>query len=215
MFLIELQCLPPLCVYTKGILHKKILFEQFENYQKRSFRNRIHLMGPNGPVLFSIPLKKGKNEQQPITKVAIANDCDWLRDFRNKLKACYGRSPYFSFYADELISVFQQHQTYLFTLNKALFEWSVSKMELPIQHAFTTEFVDEVGTGLVDLRNCIRPVEVSDLCNYSFEYVHVFDETNTFIPHLSIIDLLFCAGPESIIVLQRALETMCNEGLQK
>ncbi|MFT4565424.1 MAG: hypothetical protein ACI9FN_000377, partial [Saprospiraceae bacterium] len=62
-FLIESQCLAPVPTY-QILRHKdNAIIEVHENYQKRSFRNRFIVAGPNGIEGFTIPLMKGKNQR--------------------------------------------------------------------------------------------------------------------------------------------------------
>ncbi|MFK7980892.1 MAG: WbqC family protein, partial [Saprospiraceae bacterium] len=75
--LIELHYFPSIQYFSKFFLHPSVVLEQHENYIKRSFRNRTHIASANGQLRLSIPLEKGKNQQQSIKEVRISYDEHW------------------------------------------------------------------------------------------------------------------------------------------
>ena len=94
--LIESQCLPPIPSLQRFFQKKTVWIEVHENYQKRSFRNRFQLAGPNGVERFSIPLAKGKNQGQQISQVQIAYDDDWIRTLSGMFQTNYGSARFMS-----------------------------------------------------------------------------------------------------------------------
>ncbi|NJN78366.1 MAG: WbqC family protein [Saprospiraceae bacterium] len=101
--LIESQYFPPLAYFSVLLKHEKVWIEQFENYQKGSYRNRCHIATANGLLRLSIPLEKGKNNQTCIKEVKIHNDTNWQIQHWRAIKSAYGNAPYFEYYADELL----------------------------------------------------------------------------------------------------------------
>ncbi len=66
---------------------------------------------------------------------------------------------------------------------------------------FTTTFYKNVPEDIFDFRNRISPKEKASFPDPDFDvlpYVQVFAEKHGFLPNLSILDLLFCTGPEAI-----------------
>ena len=54
------------------------------------------------------------------------------------------------------------------------------------------------------MRDTIHPKKMFPFCDYIFEpkpYYQVFESRYGFIPDLSILDLLFNMGPESVLIL--------------
>ena len=72
--IIELQYFPSISFFAILLQFDQILIEQHDNYQKRTYRNRCHIASANGLLRLSVPLEKGKNNQQTIRDVKIAND---------------------------------------------------------------------------------------------------------------------------------------------
>ena len=118
--LVETMSLPPIPVVHTIVRHSQLLLEAHEHYQKRSFRNRIYVNGPQGITLFTIPLEKGKNEQMVITDVRIANNESWAPHLLKLIRSCYGSAPYFDYIFDELHDLFQKKWDFLWDQPKIL-----------------------------------------------------------------------------------------------
>jgi len=205
MILIESQCLPPLSFFCEVLNSPGILVEQCENYQKRSFRNRLYILAAQGVKLLTIPLTKGKNEQLPIKEVQISYSTNWPLYFDKVITSCYGNAPFFQYYKDDLLAHFYRRPKLLFGLNNDLMNWILSCLDIDIDIRHTTEYRSGYPPEINDLRNKISPHISIHTSKYLVKYEQVFLETNTFIPNLSIIDLLFCMGPESVILLKNAV----------
>ena len=115
--LIESMLFPPIPAIGAIVKHSAFIFEACENYQKRSFRNRFYIAGPNGIELCSIPLLKGKHQKQLIKDVQIAYYEDWHVGLLRQIQACYGSAPYFDFLFPELEHLFTRKYDLLFDLN--------------------------------------------------------------------------------------------------
>lgn len=205
--LIELAYFPPVQFFSKLFRHSLVLIEQCENYNKGSYRNRCHIAGPNGLMRLSVPLVKGKNERQNIRQVRIAYEEPWQRQHWNSIQTAYGSAPYFEFYAEPLRSVLLSHFTYLFDLNWDLLQVLLSFIPIPGHLELTEKYQPVVPSGLIDLRNTLSPRRKKQENDPHFKptpYPQVFLEKNGFIPNLSILDLLFCTGPEASIYLERS-----------
>ena len=137
IILVESQCCPPISLFQWIIEHDTILIEQHENYQKRSYRNRFYINGPQGKLLFSIPLCKGKNEQQNIKAVEISYHDSWDIQLSKIVQTNYGSAPYFDFYYDSLLSIFTKRPQYLFDLNTQLLKWFLKSTQLDKNIEFT------------------------------------------------------------------------------
>ena len=64
------------------------------------------------------------------------------------------------------------------------------------------------GGDTLDFRNSIFPKKHRQKEDGAFKPVHysqVFEDKNGFIPNLSILDLLFCTGPQAILILENSV----------
>ena len=192
--LIELQYLPPVSTFCYLLAASAVYFEACEHYQKGSYRNRCEIAGPNGRMRLSIPLLKGKHEGQPIREVQLAYFENWPKQHWQSIKTAYGSSPFFIHYSDAFRDILLARQDTLWALNLAMMKqilaflgWS---QELPI---FESDVYMLGGAAdVVDCRELISPQ--SSPLNLQ-PYVQVFTDKHGFLPNLSILDLLFCAGP--------------------
>ena len=195
---IETQYLPPISYFAVLLKQQSISIEQYENYQKGSYRNRCHIATANGILRLSIPLEKGKNNQLPIKEVKIYNHDNWQTQHWRAIKSAYGKSPFFEFYADELAPFFQKKYDYLLDWNMDLLHFMIENIGLPVEIKRTDNYVEKTD-NLQDFRNLISPKRKTSFHN--IYYGQVFEDKHGFLPDLSILDLLFCKGPEAILII--------------
>ncbi len=199
-FLIESQCLAPVPTY-QILRHKdNAIIEVHENYQKRSFRNRFLVAGPNSIEGFTIPLVKGKNQRMKISSVQIAYDEDWMRDLSRMLQTNYGSAPFYQHYIDSLQSVFDRREQYLLDLNMNLLQWTLKVLRLNTTLQRSNEYQSTPSSEVLDLRNDITPKSLKER-KTNVIYNQVYEERHGFIPNLSILDMIMCCGPETASLL--------------
>ncbi len=174
-------------------------FEVSDNYQKQSYRNRTEIYGANGKMALTVPVSYSQNNRQLYKNVKIANEESWQIQHLKSLQSAYSMSPFFEFYIDELIPLFENPFEYILDFNLKCFEVLLSALQLHIEPMYTSTFEKE-PIGKTDFRNLAkRTVKVS-----SFEpYTQVFTEKHGFISNLSILDLLFNEGPNTELYLKR------------
>lgn len=201
--LIELQYLGSVDYYATMLAQGHVIFEQHENYSKRTFRNRCHILGTNGVLKLSIPLEKGKNQQQPIRQTKIAYTNGWQRQHWRSITSAYGNAPFFEFYKDDLIAIFESQTTYLFDFNLKLMEYIIEMLQLEIDISFSKNYQKIFDNDIVNGRNLFSATKPKTIDNIKpIEYPQVFEEKFGFVPHLSILDLMFCQGPSSYQILE-------------
>lgn len=200
ILLIESQYFAPISFYSTLEANSNIVFEQFEIYQKRSFRNRCIIAGANGPVTLSIPLHEGREQKRLIRDIRIANQYDWQDQHWKTIVSSYNRSPWFEYYKSSLEKFYVKRFEFLFDWNFALFEWTIQKLEMDILADATDHFEKQYDDQQwLDLRNKLLPKNYQQF--KSPHYSQVFMERSGFLPNLSILDLLFCEGRNSMKLL--------------
>jgi len=207
--LLDLQYLPCLQYWTKLLAHPTVYLEQHENFVKSSYRNRCHIAGVNGPLRLSIPLAKGKNEQQNIRQVVLSEQDHWRSRHWHSIRSAYGNAPYWDYYADQLEPHFKNKTSCLFDFNYQLFQTVYQLLGLTTEIKLTESYQSTPSADqLVDFRGGIHPKPhraKPDAQFKSIPYPQVFSEKNGFLPNLSIVDLLFCTGPEAPLLLEQMI----------
>ena len=172
-----------------------------ENYNKSSYRNRMEIATSNGKLILSIPLLRGKHQGQPIREVQIDNNYPWQSQHWKSLQTAYSKSPFFEYYAYKFEDLYDPSNTfqYLWDFNMACIEQITSCLQIPIKITTTSNYSLFLSGDTNDIRNSIRPKNIHQ--KPALNYNQTFEDRTGFIPHLSILDLLFCKGPESVILL--------------
>ncbi len=205
--LVTTAWLPPVQWWAHACAAGAIVIDAHEHYAKRSWRNRAHLAGPNGLIRLSIPLRKGKNRQMPIRAVQIAWDRDWAHAAWKTIRSAYGRAPFFEHYADELEVLFAERRELLFDYNLMWIEAIRALLGLSLDIRLTDRWYPVPAREFLDLRPLPGPhVPLSaDPAFRPVPYPQVFAERHGFLPNLSVLDLLFCCGPEAAAILKRSV----------
>ena len=203
--------LPPV-EYFFAIAHSdRLLIEQHENYQKQSWRSRCRILSAGGPEDLSIPVVKEERRSRPIRDIRIDYGEPWLQHHIRAFSAAYNASAYYDYYADDLIPILEAKPAFLFDLNLALLEKLLALLDLSVPVSLTDAFVSETADSIFDGRARIQPKYKGEslLAEYGREqaYYQVFvnripgqagdDGASTFIPNLSILDLLSAEGPDA------------------
>lgn len=173
-----------------------IEFEVCETFQKMSFRNRMVVAGSNGLVHLSVPLEKGRDQKQLIKDIRISYSLPWQQQHWRTIESCYNRSPFYEYYRDWLETFFTRKPVFLLDLNREILEWLVKVLKPSGQVSETQNFILEYPTGVTDLRSRWRPKSFQDEGS-AIRYLQVFEDRIGFQPNLSILDLLFCTGPQA------------------
>ena len=193
--LVDLQYFSPVILYRTLFEFTHIVFEQYESFQKMSFRNRCMIAGADGPILLSIPLGGGRDQRTLIRDLRIDYRQNWQRQHLKTINSCYNRSPWFEHYKEDLEVLFSERPTYLMDWNRRCFEWTLDALGLEIEIDLTQEYLKEYpDEKVLDWRNSITPKSVRPVSGDHIKYSQVFEERTGFIPNLSILDLIFCEG---------------------
>ncbi|KAA2239663.1 WbqC family protein [Chitinophaga agrisoli] len=202
--IIESQYFPVISYYTTLIKHHILQIERYEHYQKLSYRNRCYIAGPNGPILLSVPLAKGKNQRTVMKDVRISNEEKWQDLHWKTLVSAYRRSPWFEYYEDDLQGLYEKPFEFLLDWNMACFEWANRILGYDGEITFTDKYEKKYdpATGITDSRDFLKPA-AREAQWQGPEYTQVFQERTGFIPNLSILDLIFCEGKHSLAMLQQ------------
>ena len=178
-----------------------VFFENEDNYQKQTYRNRTYIYGANGKLSLSIPIKHTGNKEgrQLYKDVKIENDFPWQPQHWKSMEAAYRTSPFFEFYEDELVHLFESKQEFLLDFNYQCMEAIENCLQMDVSFVKTMEFIREPN----DMKDLRFLVEAKKEKAYNLETYHqVFADKYGFISNLSILDLLFNEGTNALSYLE-------------
>ncbi len=197
----------PIHFYSRYIAHQKIYIEQFEHFNKQTFRNRCIILGGNGTIPLVVPVVKGRGKKILIKDLKISYEMDWQRNHWRTIFSAYNSSPYFEYYKDDIYPFFEKKTNYLLDLNQAIHVNICDLLEIENQSQLTKDF-ETVSENTLNFRDTISPKNKAqpDKHFQPKEYTQVFSEKFGFIPNLSILDLLFNEGPNSYTILENSIK---------
>ncbi len=191
---------PPVQYFFHIGRHSSICVEQYESYGKQSYRNRCRILSANGVLTLSVPVSQ-KNGGKFLTKEAeIDYSENWQRLHLRTIVSAYKNSPFYDYYIDELHPFFEKKEKYLLDLNNAILSKLLEIIGLKRKIHLTEDYITSLPEAF-DLREVIHPKEARrkapDLLFTAHPYTQTFAERFPFEANLSILDLLFCTGPET------------------
>ncbi|MDR1755963.1 MAG: WbqC family protein [Culturomica sp.] len=195
---------PPVQYFFHMGRHPAVWIEQYESYGKQSYRNRCRILSANGVLTLSVPVSQ-KNGGKFLTREAeIDYSENWQRLHLRTIASAYKNSPFYDYYIDELRPFFEKKERYLLDLNNAILSKLLEIIGLQREIHLTEEYVAVLPEGS-DLREVIHPKEARrkapDPLFTARPYTQTFAERFPFEANLSILDLLFCTGPEATAYL--------------
>lgn len=186
--------------YFHAILHaRQVIIEKHEHFIKQTFRNRCMIMAANGPMPLIVPVEHGRRPGQKITDIRIAYHTPWQRNHWRSVFSAYSNSPWFEYYADDIIPFFEKKHTYLFDLNTEVTQTLLNLLGINKELVFTRDF-EGLEMPFLNYREKISPkteIRTFDSVYSPVPYTQVFEAKYPFAPGLTILDLLFCTGPEA------------------
>ena len=197
---------PPIQYFSKIIDSGELILEARENYQRQSYRNRFIILGANGTISLSVPVIKGHSPGQPVKDVKIDYSGPWQRIHFKTLFSAYSHSPFFEFYIDDLSRFWKDKWSFLYDLNLAALESVIEILGIETSIIESDKFTSPDDLEF-DYREIIHPKCGLDQDPFfkPFPYTQNFSDRHGFIPNLSIIDLLFQAGPESLSIIKKSI----------
>ena len=196
--LLTISYFPPIEYFALLARYSVVYMEACENYQKQSWRNRCRILTANGVMDLNVPVvHENGTFSLPIKEIRVEYTTPWVLRTERAIESAYSSSPFFAYYRDELFAILDSHPDTLWELNRRIIDFFCAKIGIATQIQETTEY----NPPCADYRELIHPKRVNTIMRdlgLERPYWQVFRDKFGFVPGLSIMDLLFNEGPESI-----------------
>lgn len=167
--------------------------ELFETYQKQSCRTRTNVMTANGVQTLTIPVIKINGNHTLTKDIEISYKESWQQVHLRCLESAYRKSAYFDYYFPYFEKIYKQKFNTLIELNEYCLKTILKILKVKKDFSYTTDFekITNENDYRISLSKGTNKIEIKP-------YYQVFADRHGFIPNLSIVDLLFNEGPNSI-----------------
>lgn len=191
------QYIPSVEYFAHWVHHGIITLEMHEHYQKRTWRNKAGILGPDKPLVLTVPLQKGKHQQMMIRDVKISFDEHWNKIHLNSFKSAYGKTAFFEEIVQDLEQIFNHPPETLWDLNLQFITWISSLIPGDWKIEMTGSYVPTYLPPVVDLRKGI-PAGISAFpLGVQLTYPQVQRLHKIHQPNLCILDALCHLGPDT------------------
>lgn len=201
--------LPPACLpnaeFFAWLLHApQVCIEMQESYPKQTCRNRYRIATAQGITVLSVPVNKPEGNNSPFNIIELDNSTTWSITHWRTIESAYSKSPFFIYYRDPFEQIFLHPPALLKDFNISILNLCLKLIGLKKELEYTKTFENK-PVNYYDMRWLIMPKkQVQHLYQIKTfkRYIQVFSDRNEFLENLSILDLLFNLGPETIVYLQ-------------
>lgn len=200
------------------LLSGPCIIDIHEHYVKQSYRTRCDILTSNGITPLVVNTIKGSNfNKLTVKETRIDYSKRWQHQHYQTLVSAYRSSPYFDYYFDLLEPFFTKKFEFLTDLNLGLLQTvlkitgqnpDVRLSEKYIDLEASEEMEGAEKSDWEDFRDAISPKPRLARPDPRFEpqaYWQVFSDRMPFAANLSIVDLLFCEGPNAVEIIKKSV----------
>ena len=184
--------------HCRDIVNGNIIWDLNQNFTKQTIRNRTYIYGPNKVLKLIIPVKHSKNSFT-LEEAQIQNDFQWQKDHWKSIVFSYKSSPFFEYYENSLKSLYSKKYNKLSEFNfdgiKLICEWLEIEFKLNFTQSYVKKYENKIDLRHKSDKKFIDLVELK-------KYIQVFSYKYGFKNNLSILDLIFNEGPNSLDYLK-------------
>lgn len=192
------------------------------DHSKSEFINRNKIKTPQGSFTLTVPIK---NKGIPIKEIQIADNSNWQASHWKTIEAFYKKCPFWNDYKDGFEQIYQKKWKKLVSLNIALIEHINALLSITTELLLESDFQIDFGSG--NTRNVNITSHLNSDVYLSGTGARVYNDIDEFNAHnitlvyqdfihpeypqrwgdfqhnLSIIDMLFNCGPETIELIRK------------
>lgn len=161
--------------YYRTLLREGLPIDLSVSYRKQTCMNRCYIDSPHGALALSVPVVN-PHGRTPVGEILISEHGNWRHQHWNALVSSYRQTPYFDYFAEDFYPFYHEQRWQKLADFNADLHTTVMRLLEPYP--------------LLDESRCLRE-----------PYYQMFAPRHGFIEDLSIVDLLFNMGPESVYYL--------------
>ncbi len=191
---------PNIEYFTYLLRHQEIHICLNEIFPKQTFRNRCVILNANGLQSLSIPVEREQGHETRTCDIRISYAEDWRKIHLRSIESAYRRTPYYEYYISALESILLKNHVRLVDLNFELLEFLADKVGLSCR-LHVSDAAEKISREMNEL---VNPKTQSAFKGKA--YLQTFTERYGFQNNLSILDLLFNEGPNSICILEEGVQ---------
>ncbi|MEY4747482.1 MAG: hypothetical protein RLZZ416_531 [Candidatus Parcubacteria bacterium] len=210
-----------------GLFHKIALSDEFcyfddVQYLKKDWNNRNKIKTSQGPLWLTVPVLTTGHREKPIREIEINNAVNWRAKHWRSIYLNYHRAPYFERYADYFEGLYRRDWVHLSALNEHMLTWLLRELGIAVKFHKASEFAFKGQKSDLVLDMCRQlgantyvfgalGTQYADEADFNKaginilfqDYKHpVYPQLHgDFVPHMSVIDLLFNCGGASREIL--------------
>ncbi len=216
--------LPWLGFFNQMNLADTFVYLDDVQYDRRGWRNRNRIRGPNGAVWLTVPVVQKGRYSQLLNETQIDNSVDWKQKHLKSFKHFYSKSAFFAEVYSIIENILSRHWDRLIDLDIEFIDRFNTYLDIRTKTVCASTYnvgnpdktgrlveicekagIDEYISGpLCEDYMDYAQLNKAGITLYLHEYTHpeYTQRFDPFIPYLSIVDLLFNQGRESLSILK-------------
>ncbi len=190
---------PPISYVAAMVKSDSIVIELYETFPKQTYRNRTVIATANGLLSLTVPVVRTNGNHTYTKDMAICYNENWALKHWRAIESAYNSSPYFLYYKDEMEVILDKQYSNLIDLNMSILAFVFKKLKIKKEVILSDDYVLQIGEKTTDYRNAFSPKNKTIL--QLPPYDQVFADRLSFQSDISILDLLFNLGSDTIAYL--------------
>jgi len=206
-------------------MYKSDVFVIYEDvqYDKHGWRNRNRIKTANGVQWLTVPILVKFEEHPLISEVEVDNKQNWRKKHLSAIQQSYSKAPFYKEYADIFEEAYSRDWEYLIDIDMYFITKLSECLGMGSKKIIRSSTLDATGDRVERLVNICKMFKADTFYegaagrNYLDEkhfaghgirlefqdYKHpIYNQLyGDFVPYLSVIDLLFNHGEESLAIL--------------
>jgi hypothetical protein len=214
--------LPWIGLFHKIALADKFVFFNEVQYLPKDWMNRNKIKTAVDEIWLTVPvLRKGYRERK-TSEIEINNSTNWKKKHLQSILLNYKKTPFFENYAPFFEDVYNKEWQYLADLNEYMLRWFLEQLNIKVEFLKASDYnfqgaksdlvldmCKQLGSNMyifgslgIDYAN-VDDFTKADIAVFFQDYKHpTYPQLHdSFVSHLSIVDLLFNCGPISLDII--------------